>query len=235
MRSIEMPSWMTRPYLIGFETQAGEGGGEGAGEAGAGGQGDGGQGDPAGGTDPKGAGGAGEPSEDDNLGTKEDVTGLKNTVEALRKEKATLEKANKAFEKAQQTAADKDKSEVDLAKAEAERAATRLTKLASGFKTAKVNSAIIEAARAAKFNDPSDALVIDLSGVEINQDEDDPSDVTVDSKAITSLVKALAAKKPYLVGGEGAGDPSGSKFGGGSKSKKEVDAEKLKERYPSLR
>lgn len=230
MRSkYDLPKWMTHPYIIGFETDPAGGTGDAgaAGDQSQGGSGSGGTGDKG---DDQGK------QTDENLGTKEDVTGLKAALAAERETNKANAKKLAAAERREQDLADKDKTEVEKAKADLERSTARTAKLAEGFKRSALNSEIEKAARAAKFIDPDDAYrSIDLSAITVEQDDDDPADVKVDSKAVKALVEALAKKKPYLVGGEAGGDPSGSKFGGGKSDKKVADTAALMEKYSALR
>lgn len=227
---------LTTP-IVGFDEgegagsgTSGEGAGEGAGSAGEGaGEGQGSQGT---GTEGAGAG--------------EDVSGLKSALEKERNDRKAMEKELKALRKAEETRTNAEKSEIDRAKDAEAKTSTKLEKLAAGFRKTAVNSAILKAATAAKFLDPSDALrpeVIEAIGVE--QDEDDPSQVTIDEASVTKAVKALATSKKHYVtpaggsqnnGGQQQQKPkSGSQFGGGaSQSNLTADEQALIKRYPAL-
>lgn len=128
------------------------------------------------------------------------------------------------------------KSDIDQARIKAEAAEEKATKLATGFLNRELNLAIVEAARGLDFIDADDALAgVDRSGFTFTQDEDDPSNVTIDKKTIEAAVKSLATKKPHFVkAGTDDGKPSGSQFGG-PKKKQQTSDEALKEKYPSLR
>ena len=72
--------------------------------------------------------------------------------------------------------------------------------------------------------------------IDIDQDEDDPSDVEVDENQLEQALKKLAKAKPHLLGdGSSSGTPTGSKFNGSSKGGKKLDEESLKAVYPALR
>lgn len=230
MRVTKNDWWMfiTQP-IVGFdeEREGGAGAGEGSGEGDGTGEGGSGEGD--------GSGAAGEGAN----GQGEDVTGLKSALEKERKDRKTLEKELKAFRTAKQTAEDADKSEVDRLKTENERTSTKATKLALGFKDSAVRTAVLEAAGKAKFRDPSDALrpeIIALIGVE--QDDDDPTQVTIDPATVAQAIKDLAKNKPHYIATDEKRPPkSGSTFGGGGGGGTKGDAEKaaLQQKYPALR
>lgn len=231
----ELPEWMTHGYLEGNEGEGGTGT-EGAGTEGAGGTGTGTEGQkPEGKTDEE------DPDHSD-LDDK-DLSGLKNGIKSEREiTRATKKELREAQTKLKEAEArlkeidDKDKSEAEKAKEAQTKADAKVAKLAEGYKNSALKSAVEKAARELKFLDPEDAYTgIDLKSIEVEQDDDDPADVKVSDKQVKSLVKALSEKKPYLIGDETTGDPSGSKFGGGKKSKDEISVEELKKKYPSLR
>lgn len=218
---------LTTP-VIGFEP----GEGEGAGAAGAGeGEGETGAGEGA----VEGQGSAGTGTE--GQGAVEDTAGLKSALEKERTERKAMEKELKALRKTEETRADAEKTEIQRATEAETKQSAKVQKLAAGFRRSAVNTAVLEAARAAKFLDPSDALrseVLDAIGVE--QDEDDPSDVTVDKASVAKAVKALAASKKHYVGTEVKQTPkSGSQFGGSGTGNMTADEKTLAEKYPALR
>lgn len=220
---------ITQP-IIGFD----EGEGEGTGNAG----GEGATGDGTGeGSSGEGGEGAGGSSEGE--GKTEDTAGLKSALEKERTDRKKLEKELKAFRTAQQQKEDSEKSEVERLKGENERNSTKATKLAQGFKDSAIRTAILEAAGKAKFRDPSDALrpeIIAALGVE--QDDDDPTKVTIDEATVTQAIKDLAKSRPHYVGTEERRLPrSGSSFGGAGNQNNQGDAEKqdLMKKYPVLR
>lgn len=218
---------LTEP-IIGFdeEGEGGAGAGEGSGEGDGTGEGGSGEGD-----------GSGAGAEGAN-GQGEDVTGLKSALEKERKDRKALEKELKTFRTAKQTAEDADKSEVERLKGENERTSARATKLAEGFKSSAVRTAVLEAAGKAKFRDPSDALrpeILALVGVE--QDDDDPTQVTIDSATVNQAIKDLAKNKPHYIATEEKRLPkSGSSFGGsGGGNKGDAERAALMEKYPVLK
>ena len=233
MRITKNNWWMylTQP-VIGFEPGEGEGtGAEGAGE----GEGANGAGEGAG----EGQGSAS--TGDEGKGASEDTSGLKSALEKERNDRKAMEKELKSLRAAEKKRADAELSEVDRLKNESEAEKAKSSKLAAGFRSNAVRTAVLEAARSAKFLDPSDALrseVLDAIGVE--QDEDDPSNVTIDKASVAKAVKALATSKKHYVG---TGTPevkqvpkSGSQFGGGSGAgNMTADEQALAAKYPALR
>jgi hypothetical protein len=225
---------LTKP-IIGFD-EPGEGAGAGASGEGAG-EGANGAGEGAG----EGEGSQGTGTE--GAGAGEDVSGLKSALEKERNEKKALDKELKAYRKKEEERTAAEKTEIERATDTAAKEAARVQKLAAGFRNNAVNSAILKAAANAKFLDPSDALrteVIEAIGVE--QDEDDPSQVTIDEKSVVAAVKALAtSKKHYVASGDGSqqqqkqAPKSGSSFGGGApQSNLTADEQALAKRYPAL-
>jgi hypothetical protein len=169
----------------------------------------------------------------------EDVTGLKSALARERADRKKLEKDLLAFQKKQKAAEDAEKSEVERLKGQNETTSAKAAKLAAGFKRTAVEAAILKAAGAAKFLDPSDALrpeVIAAIGVE--QDEDDPSQVTIDEATVTEAVKKLATTRKHYVS-TGVKPPvpkSGSTYGGAAGAPKgDAATEELKRKYPALR
>lgn len=218
---------LTEP-IIGFEPGEGEGtGAEGAGDSeGANGAGEGaGEGEGAASTSTEGQGAV------------EDTSGLKSALEKERTDRKAMEKELKALRKAEETRTDAEKSEIQRATDAETKQSAKVEKLAAGFRRSAVNTAVLEAARSAKFLDPSDALraeVLDAIGVE--QDEDDPSQVTVDKASVVKAVKALATSKKHYVGAEVKTAPkSGSQFGGSGTGNMTADEKALADKYPALR
>lgn len=220
------------PYLI----IGAEGDGDGEGEGGENGSGD--SGDGSGDGDPgDGDGDAGEGSDGSEGGEKPDVSGLKSALEKERAANKQKDKELKALRKAREAEENAKKSDLEKAQAEAEANKTKAEKLAAGFLKTNINGAIRRAAEKAGFIDPDDALAgISRDDITFEQDEDDPSDVTVDQKSVDRAVKALATKKPHFVKrGTDDGEPSGSQFGGSKPKSKKSSDDQLRERYPSLR
>jgi hypothetical protein len=240
MRGTRHNWWLTlNTPIIGYDDgqntpgtgdgNANSGDGQGASGEGAGGT----------GTEGQGAGSTG----DEGQGASDDTAGLKSALQKERDGRKAMEKELARYKKAEQDKADADKSEVDRATTQAQRAEEKAAKLAVGFKDSAVRSAILSAAGKAKFLDPSDALrpeVIAAIGVE--QDEDDPTNVTIDEATVTAAVKKLATEKKHYIGtGNGQTQQqkppkSGSSFGGNN-NQGQGDPEKaaLLAKYPALR
>lgn len=166
----------------------------------------------------------------------EDTAGLKSALQKERADRKAMEKKLQAFEKAQQEKADAEKTEIERLTDQGSRSTAKLQKLAEGFRTTKVEAAIIKAASDAKFTDPTDALrkeVLDAIGVE--QDEDDPTQVTVDEATVLAAIKKLAKDKPHYLGAtKKVLPPSGSKFGGNQAPQQQTQEQALRAQYPAL-
>lgn len=163
----------------------------------------------------------------------ENTDALKNALRRERKAAKDATRALKAAQKRLDELDDKEKSESDLAKENASKAESKAQKLAASLKTAAVDNAIIKIGGKLKFRDIDDALkLVSREEMDVEQDEDDPSDIQIDEASIETALKKLARDKPHLIVAEGQGEPSGSKFGGGRKSQKDMDDEALKALYP---
>src|SRR5690606_19230575 len=112
---------------------------------------------------------------------------------------------------------DAEKTEIDQYKAKAEKATSTNERLAASLLKRDLDDAIKAAAK--DFIDPDDALRgIDRSKLVFEQDEDDPTEITLDLKSIEREVKNLATKKPhFLKQGTDDGEPTGSQFGGSNR------------------
>jgi len=180
-----------------------------------------------------------EDDDEDEHDDKDDPK-TKGLRSALAKERAAAKANARELKKLQKEKAERElagKSESEQEKAKREAAESKLTKLAEGFKRTAVTSAIEKAAAKAGFIDTQDAVdaLINSDDLGVEQDEDDPSDVTIDPKSIEKAVKALATKKPhFLKSGTEDGEPTGGQFGG-SKQKKPTGDEEILAKYPSLR
>lgn len=222
--------WNTIVSIRGFEDPAGDGGEGGSGEGGQGGEGAGDGASSGGSGDEGGQGDGGEGAED--------TSGLKSALQKERANNKDLAKRLKAFEKAQQEKADAEKTEIQRLTDSSTKSSEKITKLATAFRTSKVEEAVLRAAGSAKFTDPTDALRVEvLNAIEVEQDEDDPSKVTVDADSVKKAVEALAKSKPHYLAQEEdtrrQRPPSGSKFGGSGGNKPSRD-EQLKAQYPAL-
>ena len=181
-----------------------------------------------------------EESDDSDLDD-QDLTGLKSAIKAERELKKAAEKKAKAADK-RATALQKEKdakeaeklSDIEKANKKATEAEAKATKLVEGYVKVNINAAIEKAA--SNFIDIDDVLSrVDRSLITFEQDEDDPSIVTVDKKSVQAAVKKLATEKPHWIkSGTEDGEPSGGQFGNHKKQKASVEESQLKEFYPSL-
>lgn len=131
-------------------------------------------------------------------------------------------------------------AERDDAKNENETIKSRLEKLTTGFRQNAIVNAIKAEAEKQNFIDVSDALsyfegVDTINQFQVEQDEDDPSVVTLDPKAVASAVKKLATSKPHYINkGTDNGEPTGSPFGGSRRKSPTDDEATLRQRYSNL-
>lgn len=165
----------------------------------------------------------------------ENTDGLKSALRRERAERKRLDKEAKAMKARLDELDSKEKSESDLAKETASKAESKAQKLAERLRVTAVDNAIIKLGGKLKFRDIDDALkLVNRDNIDVEQDEDDPSDIQIDDASVETALKELAKKKPHLIIAEGQGEASGSKFGGGRKSQKELDDETLKENYKAF-
>jgi hypothetical protein len=174
--------------------------------------------------------------------SEDEISGLKSALEKERNDRKALDKELAAFRKAQKAKEDSEKSEVQRLADDNASLGDRYTKLATQFRNNEVNRVITEAAKSIGFLDPSDALRAEvLDNLEINQDEDDPTKVTVDVTEVVKRVKQLAKAKPHYVGGSQQQAPStrsGSTFSGASNTGRNdstAEQQRLAQLYPALR
>lgn len=191
-------------------------------------------------TDDKGAAGSSsEGSQQQNEHDDADdpkVKGLKSALEEERRANRARDKELKALRKEKADRELGEQSAVEQANTKAEKAAEKAAKLSAGLLKRDLNSSIERVAKDMGFIDPSDAIEgVDRSKLVYEQDEDDPSVITIDGKTVEKAVKDLATKKPhFLKTGTEDGEPSGSQFGAPGRKKK-TTVETYKESYPSLR
>jgi len=194
--------------------------------------------------DKEGAGGASKDSSTEHDDADDPkVRGLKKALETERATAEDFEKKYKLAEKERKRLAKLQENKELGEKDEDEQKATKLTaaeekvaRLAAKALKTSVDAAIIKAAEKANFLDPEDALAgVDRTDL-AEQDDDDPSDITLDDREIEKRVKALAAKKPhYVKSGTSDNEPTGGQFGAGKKPKPKGDSkEAWKENYPGL-
>lgn len=220
-------------FILGAEGEGGDQNGSSSNDSSEGG-------DSAGGASQNASGDTDDDNGDDDEHEDRNDPKVKGLRSALAKERARANKAEKelnARTKADEEAALKEKTELEQAQIREQKANDRLTKLTEGYRKSAIDRAIEKAAK--DFIDPDDAISgVDRSSIEVEQDEDDPSDIKVDQRSVERAVKALAASKPhFLRKGTDDGEATGSGFGGSRSGK---NSEKSKEqvyrdRYPSLR
>lgn len=173
--------------------------------------------------------------------TEDEVGGLRSALQKERDDRKAADKELAAFRKAKQAAEDAEKSEVQRLTDAQQRDADKLQRLSDGYRKSAIERAVTEAAAKAKFRDPSDALRPEvLSALGVEQDEDDPTKVTIDSATLNEAIKNLAKNKPhYLVTGQPQGTPrSGSTFGGsgaGTGSGPDAERARLMNQFPALK
>lgn len=190
--------------------------------------------------DDKSKGSESDDDDDDDEGDKggggsENNDALKSALQKERRAAKQAQRDLKAALKRLDELDNKEKSESEKAKDEATKAAQKAEKLAKRLKTTAVDNAIIKLGGKLKFRDIDDALkLIDRDSIEVDQDDDDPSDISIDEGSVETALKELAKKKPHLIVAEGQEDKSGSKFNGRKQSQKEIDEEELRSRYPAL-
>lgn len=235
---------LSRLVLRGFE---GEGDGDGTGGSGAGGEG---SGEGSGGTG-DGDDGAGGGDDDGDDGGDDDLPDdLENLKKALKTERDLRRKAekgqkltdreNRKLKKAQDDIKAAEEGEVAAAKKTADEAADKVKNLGAKLRQTALERAILDAARKAKFRDPDDVITQlarnNFAGIDIDQDDDDPSDIEIDDKSVEKAVKAVATAKPHWLIAAGDGSPSGGSFNGGKPGGKGGDKNKeYADRFPALR
>lgn len=221
---VELPYWLQSGVIFrGAEGEDDDNSGEGEGE---------GEGNNDGEDDPDDEGGEIPPKDS------EDTTSLNKALREERANRKKAEREKKALERKLAQAQGKDTPDIERLTQERDAHATRVQKLAEGFKRSAINLAIERAALEAGFSDPEDAvLLVDRSAIDVDQDEDEPDQVDVDKDSVKRAVKALADKKKHLLrpAGSGDGQRTGGQHNGGKKppTKAEREAE-LRTRYKHL-
>lgn len=161
--------------------------------------------------------------------------GLKSALQKERRERKRLEREAKELKRFKDEAEGREKSDTDKAKEDASKAESKAQKLAAKLRDSALDNAIIKAAGGLKFRDIDDALkLIDRDAIDIDQDDDDPSEINLDEDSVKAALEKLAKAKPHLIVADGQGEKSGSKFNGGKKPTKQTDEEVLKSKYPAL-
>jgi len=206
-------------------------------DGGDGGSGDGGAGDGTGDNE----GGSGDGSNDGagdggGEGGEDDKARLEKALEAERKQRRQLEKENIRFKKAQKESEDQEAKDLREANEKIEKSRTTVERLATTLRTQAVHTAIERAARDANFFDVDDAIHgVDMEEIDVEQDDDDPTQVSVDKDSVKRAVTKLANAKKHLIKPPGNGVKSGSNMGGSpGNNDGKASEEDLKKRYPSL-
>lgn len=177
-----------------------------------------------------------KPKADEDEPKGDDVEGLKSALAAERKRaKAAERELNKRVKAETDTEAEKADA-VAAAQKKLQEVQERNEKLANGLLQRELEARIRKAANELNFVDPTDAIDgVDRSKLEWDQDEDDPSQIDIDDKAVEKAVKALATKKPHFVKrGTEDGAPTGSGFGGGNQGDRKDKDAALRARYSAL-
>ena len=165
----------------------------------------------------------------------ENTDALKSALRKERNLRKKEERDRKALAKRLDELDSKEKSETDKAKEDASKAESKAQRLAVALKTTAVDNAIIKAAGKLKFRDIDDALkLVDREAIDVEQDDDDPSNVDLDEESVKSALESLAKTKPHLILADGQEDKSGSKFAGSRKSQKDMDEDALIDKFPAL-
>lgn len=163
------------------------------------------------------------------------VDGLRSALQKERTGRKTAEKQLAAERRAREERENKEKSELEVVQQSATKANAKVTALANRLRDAALDNAILKASAKYNFRDPDDALkLVDRDVIDYDQDEDDPSKVTITMDTVQDALKKLAKAKPHLVVAEGQEEKSGSKFNGGTKSKQELDDDLLRAKFPAL-
>lgn len=165
-----------------------------------------------------------------------DTSGLKSALQKERADRKALAKKLAAYEKSEQDRTDAEKTEIQRLIDQDQRKTAKLQQLAEGFRKSKIEAAVIKAARAEGFTDPTDAIRQEvLMAIGVEQDEDDPSQVTIDETSLKKAIQDLAKAKPhYKAAAQQKPPPSGSKFGGSSTPPAQTEQQKLAALYPAL-
>jgi hypothetical protein len=183
-----------------------------------------------------------ETEEEEESGEEEkpDVEGLKSALtkerKARREAERELRKEKRAKQDQQQTK-DEENSEVKQTKAQLDAERLKSVKLAERLQTTAVDNLIMRYA-GDQFADLDDVLkLINRADIDVDQDDENPADITIDEDTVKDAVKRLAKSKPHLLKITGEGRGTGSEFGG-SRNNKSDDAlseEVLMARYPAIR
>jgi hypothetical protein len=176
-------------------------------------------------------------SEDDDKDKTKGTDGLKS---ALRKERMARKKAERELRRLKSTEKPPPKPEKDKKEEESESspdtavAQAKATRLGQKLRTSAVDKAILQFGERFKSQDELLAL-IDRREIDVDQDDEDPSEIEVDLESVEDAVKALAKRSPHLLKTTRAGSKSGSKFGGSKKKSSTASDDALRKQFPALR
>jgi hypothetical protein len=241
-----LPEWLTQPFFYGEDSGSEDSDEEGAEE------------EDSEDTDDEGSEGGDSGEEDSEDGDEEDgddeeeeedpYEGLRSALSKERKlhrvERRNRIKAERELESARSQLAagtNKESEAITELQTKLDEERSQTASLAKKFSTQAVNGAIKTAAEKLGFIDPEDALVV-ARNIEVDQDDEDPTQVEVDEALVLSEVKALAKKKPHLVGEKKTEKTTKVKSGTSArrtnqrrtKSTKSTKERELMSRYPSL-
>lgn len=174
--------------------------------------------------------------EEDDKADKRDTKGLLAALAAERQAHKVAERERKKLQKEKDEKDLSEKTDIEQAQIKEKTASEKVQKLAAGLLKRDIDKAIKDEAEKLKFLDPNDAIdLIDRSKLVYEQDDDDPSKVTIDLAIVKAQVKDLATRKPHFLSkGTNDGEPTGGGFGGSkNQNGKKSDDDILKERYPN--
>jgi len=224
----ELPEWLRGLIICGGDE--GEGDNEGEDDQDSNDEGDSDEGEDDGDDD----GNEGEPK------PKDPTVGLRTALEKERKLRREERKKRIAAEREAKKVNDKkvsDEEANELQKAQEKlvSAEDKTSRLAARLLKKEVHDAIQAEARNQKFIDPTDALVDSvISEIDVDQDEEDPTDIDIDEASVKAAVKKLADKKKHLVSTAGTQERSASNFRRQGGNKEKTSEQKYREIYPSL-
>lgn len=166
---------------------------------------------------------------------KDPTEGLKS---ALRKERQARKEAERELKRLKgkggkpTTPPKKEDEEEDTTNKDADETNA---KLARKLQEKAVDTALLRFA--SQFEDPEDLLrLVNRQDIDVDQDDEDPSEIEVDPESVEEAVKALLKKSPHLAKKTARkGTKSGSQFGGAKKGSKAMSEQELRKKYPALR
>jgi uncharacterized membrane protein YqiK len=178
-----------------------------------------------------------EENEDESEEDKEtDDNKLKKALREERRQRRKFEREAIKLKREADRAKNKGESEAQQAIADAAEQRAKSDRLAGKLRNSAEDNLITKLATKMKFRDIDDALkLVDRSKIEVDQDEENPEDVEIDETSINDALKVLAKSKPHLLIAAGDQGPSGGNLGRSGKDKDQLDEEKLRQMYPTLR